>query len=73
MSDLITMTPGGLAVPDRPRIPFVEGDGTGPDIWMNLQKNYELRLAEKEMGEALKKIPQHHVSGAGTGVEMHSF
>ena len=23
--------------------------GTGPDIWMNLQKNYELRLAEQEM------------------------
>jgi isocitrate dehydrogenase len=22
-----------LAVPDRPIIPFIEGDGTGPDIW----------------------------------------
>ena len=32
--------------------------GTGPDIWMNLQKNYELRLAEREIGEALQKIPQ---------------
>ena len=29
--------------------------GTGPDIWMNLQKNYELRLAEQEIGEALQK------------------
>ena len=29
----ITKTPGGLAVPDRPIIPFIEGDGTGPDIW----------------------------------------
>ena len=47
--------------------------GTGPDIWMNLQKNYELRLAEQEMGAALKKIPQHRVNGADTGVEMHSF
>ena len=34
--------------------------GTGPDIWMNLQKNYELRRAEQEIGEALKKIPVHH-------------
>ncbi len=34
--------------------------GTGPDIWINLQKNYELRLAEREMGsKALKKIPSH--------------
>ena len=26
--------------------------GTGPDIWMNLQKNYELRRAAQEIGEA---------------------
>jgi isocitrate dehydrogenase len=24
---------GGLDVPDRPIIPFIEGDGIGPDIW----------------------------------------
>jgi len=24
---------GKLAVPDQPIIPFIEGDGTGPDIW----------------------------------------
>ena len=24
---------GGLQVPDNPIIPFIEGDGTGPDIW----------------------------------------
>jgi len=29
----ITMTSAGLQVPDRPLIPFIEGDGTGPDIW----------------------------------------
>jgi len=33
--------------------------GTGPDIWMNLQKNYELRRAAQEIGDALKKIPEH--------------
>jgi isocitrate dehydrogenase len=27
------MTPAGLDVPDDPAIPFIEGDGTGPDIW----------------------------------------
>jgi isocitrate dehydrogenase len=29
----ITIQGGRLQVPDRPIIPFVEGDGTGPDIW----------------------------------------
>jgi len=29
----ITMTGGKLTVPDRPIIPFIEGDGTGRDIW----------------------------------------
>jgi isocitrate dehydrogenase len=31
--DKITMTGGKLAVPDRPIVPFIEGDGTGPDSW----------------------------------------
>ena len=31
--DRIEMTPDGLRVPDRPVVPFIEGDGTGPDIW----------------------------------------
>ncbi|MBK9710428.1 MAG: NADP-dependent isocitrate dehydrogenase [Kouleothrix sp.] len=29
----ITIQGGMLSVPDRPILPFVEGDGTGPDIW----------------------------------------
>jgi isocitrate dehydrogenase len=29
----ITMAGGKLSVPDQPIIPFIEGDGTGPDIW----------------------------------------
>ena len=29
----ISMGPDGLVVPDTPIIPFIEGDGTGPDIW----------------------------------------
>ncbi|MCL2792983.1 MAG: NADP-dependent isocitrate dehydrogenase [Spirochaetaceae bacterium] len=33
MSDKITMKDGKLIVPDNPVIPFIEGDGTGPDIW----------------------------------------
>src|SRR3954462_13879926 len=29
----ITISGGKLNVPDQPIIPFIEGDGTGPDIW----------------------------------------
>ena len=33
MADKITMGSDGLQVPDEPIIPFIEGDGIGPDIW----------------------------------------
>ena len=33
MSDIITMTPQGLVSGDHPVLPFIEGDGIGPDIW----------------------------------------
>jgi isocitrate dehydrogenase len=31
--DKITLSSGKLRVPDKPIVPFIEGDGTGPDIW----------------------------------------
>ena len=31
--ETITMRDGVLQVPAQPIIPFIEGDGTGPDIW----------------------------------------
>jgi isocitrate dehydrogenase len=33
MAEKITIHNGKLNVPDNPVIPFIEGDGTGPDIW----------------------------------------
>ncbi|MBN1340968.1 MAG: NADP-dependent isocitrate dehydrogenase [Bacteroidales bacterium] len=33
VGEKIKMTGTGLMVPDLPVIPFIEGDGTGPDIW----------------------------------------
>ena len=32
-SAAISISNGILKVPDHPVIPFIEGDGTGPDIW----------------------------------------
>ena len=34
MAEKITMGPNNrLQVPNQPTIPFIEGDGIGPDIW----------------------------------------
>jgi addiction module HigA family antidote len=32
--------------------------GTSPDFWLNLQKLYELRLAAKEIGHRVNKLPR---------------
>jgi antitoxin HigA-1 len=30
--------------------------GTGPELWLNLQKSYELRLAEQEKGVEIRML-----------------
>ena len=45
----ITVTNGVLNVPDHPIIPFIEGDGTGPDIW---------RAASRVLDAAVEKAYQ---------------
>ena len=44
--DTITMKEGSLAVPDNPIIPFIEGDGTGPDIWKASQLVFDAAVAK---------------------------
>lgn len=45
----IKIVDGKLVTPDNPVIPFIEGDGTGPDIW---------RAAQRVFDEAVKKVYQ---------------
>ena len=45
--EAITRTARGLDVPDHPIIPFIEGDGTGPDIW---------RASVRVFDAAVKKV-----------------
>ena len=45
----ITMTDGQLQVPDHPIIPFIEGDGIGPDIWRASQAVFDAAV-EKAYG-----------------------
>ena len=37
----ITLKDGALQVPDRPIVAFIEGDGTGPDIWAASQPVFD--------------------------------
>jgi addiction module HigA family antidote len=38
--------------------------GTSPDLWMNLQKTYELDLARKEVGNAIERESQETIAAA---------
>ncbi len=49
--DTITMTDGVLHVPDHPIIPFIEGDGTGPDIWRASQLVFDAAVAKAYGGK----------------------
>ena len=37
----ISIHQGRLTVPPHPIIPFIEGDGTGPDIWRASQRVFD--------------------------------
>jgi isocitrate dehydrogenase len=43
--DAISMRDGRLEVPTQPVIPFIEGDGTGPDIWRAAQHVFDAAVA----------------------------
>jgi len=49
MGDRIDFTDGHWVVPDRPVIPFIEGDGTGPDIWRASRRVFDA-VVEKVSG-----------------------
>ena len=42
----ITQDKGKLNVPDEPIVPFIEGDGTGPDIWRAAQNVLDSAVAK---------------------------
>lgn len=48
-----------LVVPDRPIIPFIEGDGTGPDIWHASQIVFDAAVKKAYKGK--KEISWHEV------------
>jgi isocitrate dehydrogenase len=50
---------GGIEVPDNPIIPFIEGDGTGPDIWHASQIVFDAAVEKAYNGK--RKISWYEV------------
>ncbi len=59
MPSAISMKSGTLSVPNDPIIPFIEGDGTGPDIWRASVRVFDAAVAKASNGK--KKIHWHEV------------
>ena len=51
MATAITMGPEGLVVPNDPILPFIEGDGIGPDIWAASQAVFDAAVEKAYGGE----------------------
>ena len=49
--EAITMAAGRLRVPATPIIPFIEGDGTGPDIWRAARLVFDQAVAKAYQGQ----------------------
>jgi isocitrate dehydrogenase len=63
MSDQkITISNGKLTVPDNPTIPFIEGDGTGVDIWPASKLVFD-KAVEKAYGGKKKIIWKEVLAG----------
>src|SRR5579859_6498268 len=63
----ISIQGGILKVPDHPVIPFIEGDGTGPDIWRASVRIFEAAVEKAFKGK--KKISWFEVYAGQTAFD----
>ncbi|MGH7970747.1 MAG: isocitrate/isopropylmalate family dehydrogenase, partial [Limisphaerales bacterium] len=47
----ISVQKGKLTVPDNPVLPFIRGDGTGPDIWAASQRVFDAAVRKAYSGK----------------------
>ncbi|MCE0484878.1 MAG: NADP-dependent isocitrate dehydrogenase [Methylacidiphilales bacterium] len=60
----ISIKDGVLSVPDQPIIPFIRGDGTGPDIWAASERVFDAAVKKAYSGK--KKISWFEVYAGET-------
>lgn len=65
----ITMENGSLNVPDNPIVPFIEGDGTGPDIWNSAVRVFDAAVEKAYGGN--RKIAWHEVYAGEKANEVY--
>jgi isocitrate dehydrogenase len=70
--DTITMRDGRLQVPDRPIVPFIEGDGTGPEIWRASRHVFDSAV-EKAYGGRRKFVWFEVFAGEKAKNQMNSW
>ena len=58
----ITIADGVLQVPDKPIVPFIEGDGIGPDIWRAASRVLDTSVHKAYGGQ--KEIQWHRFAPA---------
>lgn len=63
----ISIQAGRLIVPDKPVIPFIRGDGTGPDIWAASVRVFDAAVGKAYGGK--RKITWHEVYAGQTAYE----
>ncbi|WP_107995851.1 NADP-dependent isocitrate dehydrogenase [Trichococcus paludicola] len=62
VGEKIVMNETGLHTPDFPIIPFIEGDGIGPEIWQASKKVFEAAV-EKAYGDSRKVVWKEVLAG----------
>jgi isocitrate dehydrogenase len=65
----ITIVNDQMIVPANPIIPFIEGDGTGPDIWRASQMVFDAAVAKTYQGE--KKIAWMEIFAGEKAVKLY--
>jgi isocitrate dehydrogenase len=65
----ITISNGKLTVPDHPIIPFIEGDGIGPDIWRASVRVFDAAVAKAYGGR--RRIVWHEVLAGQKAFDRH--
>ena len=68
----ITIKNGKLNVPDQPTIPFIEGDGIGPDIWRASQRVFDAAV-EKAYGGKKKLVWKEVLAGEKAYKQLNNW
>jgi isocitrate dehydrogenase len=72
VGDTITMRNGRLEVPSQPVIPFIEGDGTGPDIWRASQHVFDAAV-RRAYGDRRRIVWREVLAGEKAKNELNSW